>query len=499
MKKALTLITYLLLIYSSECVAQNWSPLRIDKISNYKAQNASLISNCIWIMDTIVDNDTMFVLNKIAKKSVSDPNKLIRNQQQFFQNEIIKKENGEYIFSGNNTYVLKTHSSLDETWLFDTLNNLTAKTVETSTGNIFGVMDSVKIFQLLNDEVPTNWEIKLSKNYGILKFPNFDSTGHYNLCGFQNDTMGEQIVGYWDIVDYAVNDVYEFHGRDANGSNGYIENFIKKYTITSKELLEDSIKYTIQGMYYVSGYSIFEPWDPYSYSYTIDQTIWGVYNPDNYTEKLPNELITLPETYYYNDLSIDEHVYTNITLDTNINGFRRKTIGGSNNLYYLMDYDSDTLYKITNDGIIPGYNGTTVIQYSEFLGNNYTKRLFFEGSWHRTLVGYIFNGDTTGYITPDSILVGINSHELPHGSLKTLIKPNPFTTSTAIEYELKQPSLVQFSIFNQLGKLIYQYSEKQQPGIQKLQWNAKDQPEGLYFYQLQTQDQTTKGKLVKVR
>ena len=155
MKKVFPLIICLLLIYATKCYAQNWSPLVIDKVSNYKAQNSLFISNCLWVTDTIVDNDTMFVLNKIAKKSISDPNKLIRNQQQFLQKEIIKKEYGEYIFSGDNTYELKTLSSLDATWLFDTLNGLTAKTIEISNENIFGVIDSVKIFQLLNGETPT--------------------------------------------------------------------------------------------------------------------------------------------------------------------------------------------------------------------------------------------------------------------------------------------------------------------------------------------------------
>ncbi|MCB2201227.1 T9SS type A sorting domain-containing protein [bacterium] len=78
-----------------------------------------------------------------------------------------------------------------------------------------------------------------------------------------------------------------------------------------------------------------------------------------------------------------------------------------------------------------------------------------------------------------------------------LIHPNPFTTTTAIEYELKQPSLVQFSIFNQLGQLVYQHTENQQQGIQRLRWDANGHPEGLYYYLLQTGDQTATGKLVK--
>jgi hypothetical protein len=81
---------------------------------------------------------------------------------------------------------------------------------------------------------------------------------------------------------------------------------------------------------------------------------------------------------------------------------------------------------------------------------------------------------------------------------RIVASPNPFTTSTTLSYELKEPSAVQLSVFNQLGKLVYQYSEKHQ-GIQKLQWHAKDQPEGLYYYRIQAGNQIAKGKLIKVK
>ena len=77
--------------------------------------------------------------------------------------------------------------------------------------------------------------------------------------------------------------------------------------------------------------------------------------------------------------------------------------------------------------------------------------------------------------------------------------PNPFSISTTLSYSLKQPSTVQLSIYNQLGQLVYQHSEDQQQGSQQLQWDAQDQPGGLYFYQLHAGDQTATGKLVKVR
>lgn len=79
------------------------------------------------------------------------------------------------------------------------------------------------------------------------------------------------------------------------------------------------------------------------------------------------------------------------------------------------------------------------------------------------------------------------------------VSPNPFSSSTTLSYDLKEPSTVQLSVFNQLGQLVYQHSEKQTQGIQKLHWDAEDQPEGLYYYRVQSGDQQATGKLVKTR
>lgn len=82
---------------------------------------------------------------------------------------------------------------------------------------------------------------------------------------------------------------------------------------------------------------------------------------------------------------------------------------------------------------------------------------------------------------------------------KFLVYPNPFSTSTTLSYELKQPSTVQLSVFNQLGQLVHQKSEDQSQGKQHLQWDAQSQPEGMYYFTLQVGGQVTTGKMMVVR
>jgi hypothetical protein len=103
---------------------------------------------------------------------------------------------------------------------------------------------------------------------------------------------------------------------------------------------------------------------------------------------------------------------------------------------------------------------------------------------------------STGIADSCTYVTNINEH-LALQSFN--VSPNPFNSSTTLSYELKEPSTVQLSIFNQLGQLVYQHSENQQQGMQKLQWKAEEQPEGLYYYQLQAGNQKATGKLVKAK
>jgi hypothetical protein len=96
--------------------------------------------------------------------------------------------------------------------------------------------------------------------------------------------------------------------------------------------------------------------------------------------------------------------------------------------------------------------------------------------------------------------VGVGVYEVPSEvAKKCKVYPNPFSTSITLSYELEETEGVQLKIFNQLGQLVYSYSEKQAQGKQQLNWTATDQPKGMYYYRLITENMITDGKLVKVR
>ena len=83
--------------------------------------------------------------------------------------------------------------------------------------------------------------------------------------------------------------------------------------------------------------------------------------------------------------------------------------------------------------------------------------------------------------------------------------PNPFNPTTQIRYDLPEDALVNFTIYDMMGRVVKKLvSGKQNAGYKSIQWNAKNnqgQPvaAGLYLYTIQAGEfiQTKKMILLK--
>jgi len=81
---------------------------------------------------------------------------------------------------------------------------------------------------------------------------------------------------------------------------------------------------------------------------------------------------------------------------------------------------------------------------------------------------------------------------------KLSIYPNPFTTSTTIEYELIEPSHVQLTIYNAIGETIYVAVDRMMTvGKHTFTWSADQFPEGLYYAVLRSEEGVSIVKMIK--
>ncbi len=95
--------------------------------------------------------------------------------------------------------------------------------------------------------------------------------------------------------------------------------------------------------------------------------------------------------------------------------------------------------------------------------------------------------------------VGLEEFEIQSTKSKVLSYPNPFTTSTTIEYELNQPKNVTIIFYNQFGKQVDVFEESQQKGLNKVVWSPEKLANGIYYFRIETSDYVTGGKTILLK
>ncbi len=100
--------------------------------------------------------------------------------------------------------------------------------------------------------------------------------------------------------------------------------------------------------------------------------------------------------------------------------------------------------------------------------------------------------------------IGDNDFLLPDNFRLAQNYPNPFNISTVIEFSIPNHAMVTFSVYNILGKEVYQNSAQYNAGIHQILWNGQnsvgeDLASGIYYYRIKTNqfDQTKKMMLLK--
>ncbi len=75
--------------------------------------------------------------------------------------------------------------------------------------------------------------------------------------------------------------------------------------------------------------------------------------------------------------------------------------------------------------------------------------------------------------------------------------PNPFNPRTTIIFQLRQRGEVKLDIFNLLGqKITTLLNQQMEPGVHRLDWNARGFPAGVYFILLKTESKVHRQKML---
>lgn len=101
-------------------------------------------------------------------------------------------------------------------------------------------------------------------------------------------------------------------------------------------------------------------------------------------------------------------------------------------------------------------------------------------------------------ISYEPVIVGtIENHKFNNPFQLEQNNPNPFRNNTTIRYFIQKDTQVQLNIFDLLGKPVRNYAEGYKTaGHHSITIDASELPEGIYFYQLKTNQSSETKKMV---
>lgn len=488
------LLLQLTLIFPLYLFSQAWYPVLVSQKMNYQHSDSSYITHTIWVESTSPSAwDTIYHLNRIVRQLPEDPGKVLRNQPQFLKKYMTRQNEESFMFydpEENSLFMILPYAGLGEDWIFNPAGPVIALVESIVVTDVLGVDDSVRIIALSDGN-----EVQVSKSFGIIKFPDFDNGGYYELAGVQGTEYGESVPCFQEIFDFEVGDVFQYEedAGDPFGS-GMIT---RKITIESKQILPNSYIYGISGIYYCIYMDAGGGGGITSYTYSDDL----IFNDSaNHPANLfTNQLYLLSDSWsgYGTDrVFAKTRIFTDTIYGKICKNFGPREEDYNNDLediYYELSTTSDTLYKIPYPSIIGDPCGLMGHGYGNNIGQTYSSSGCFEYWDIRELSGFVKNGDTTGTITPDSLLlVEIVEAESRPGNFQVF--PNPAHSVLNVNRpDWAKGISVRFEIHTLQGTtaLGINLTSRENPV------RVSHLPSGFYLYSIRAEDRLVQfGKLV---
>jgi hypothetical protein len=306
----------------------------------------------------VISGDSVFLLNKTTQYCPTCTtgcwqltiyhSAYLKNQSQFFLANY-RKSGSKSMFNDNDeNFILKIDTNLNASWVFDTVNSISAQIVSVGIMNVFGNLDSIKTIGLSNADT-----IIISKNYGIIQFPILDSINqNATLIGIEGLNQGILNPKYENIFNFNVNDVFEYkYINDFIGgmSQHYGSIRFRRYSIIDKVVNGDSIIYKVdfkEKLMILMG--------DISYLSGIDTLVY-VKNSGSFLEKYASQQFVINDSHSQ---------FTDKTMKIGYN-----SLFESSTKYYLKDQLRSCSFDTLYDGSVPPtYSYTKKEEYGEYRG-----------------------------------------------------------------------------------------------------------------------------------
>jgi hypothetical protein len=441
--KTFTLLAFLLIAITTTLPAQNWQPLSLTETHHYFSDTANHFPDRSIRIDSVTGNsiDSIWHLTRYMEIIAQDT--AIKNRPGFLQRKMRILPGGWYQFRDPGNIALHATATLNQSWLLDTLQSITATVERIWQGTVLGTSDSLKLLRLTGGD-----SLILSQNHGLLEWPATLGAGHFRLAGLQQLSLGDRYPTFDEWFPYQAGQTFFWESNYAiSDISSYYYYRHTKMVIDSVHRDSTGIHVHFSGIQQNGGHSGFGqpawgPVNPYSgWTFSIydrDSSVFGRLHHEPWHG--PNSI----QVYNHNGLG----------------DFRFADVSGSHmggtalSHYYNQDLEANlsqsdtarilTLGKFTNFTTgnfgppLSGPMGDTLTNFMlddcEYrirsgVGLEYLRHAGFEDIGSAELVGYItLSGDSVGNAWRTWFIVAAEeAMELP-----VLLYPNPARTETHI-------------------------------------------------------------------
>jgi len=140
------------------------------------------------------------------------------------------------------------------------------------------------------------------------------------------------------------------------------------------------------------------------------------------------------------------------------------------------------------------FNGNAEVTLADGANDMELMTNYRDGQTHAILYSFEKGKTASGHIlNTNGELIAIEAASYDGASYKTRIAPpefsvksypNPFNPTATIEMNLPIATDWNITIFNVIGQRVADFNGHNDPGLVKVQWNASNEPSGIYFYKV---------------